>query len=356
MKIFLYNLATDKYKGFFASLIKFFLFLLSLIYWLLVKFLIFFNRRIQYRLPCKVVSVGNIIVGGTGKTTLVEFIARFLKNKGHKVAILSRGYKRQAPGYKLQATSYKLMGDEPYMLQMKLKDIPIIVDTDRIRAANRAVKDFHADTVILDDGFQQWKIVKDLEIVTIAAKNPFGNRRLLPAGILREPRSSLKRADIFVLTKTDLNANTDSIKTELNMVNPEGIIFESVHKPVGFYNINNIEELLGADFLKAKTVTLFCGIGDPGSFENLIAGLKINIGLFFRFTDHYHYARQDLEKIINASRDKDIDTIVTTEKDFARIAQMRIENKGSQIFVLRVELVIKDEQRFYNRLLKLYSD
>ena len=355
MKKCLYNLATDRARGLIANIIKVFLFILSVIYGLVVRALIFFCRFSSYRLDCKVVSVGNITLGGTGKTSLVEFIAKYLKQQGHKVVILSRGYKRKFTDYRLPITDYQTMGDEPYMLQMNLVDIPVIVDADRIRSGNRAISDYGADTVIFDDGLQQWRIKKDLEIVTIDATNPLGNRYLLPRGILRQPLSSLKRADVFVLTKTNLNADIDDIKDTLNRLNPSGIIIESIHQPSRFYNINKPDELFDTEILKGKTVTLFSGIGDPDSFENLIINLGVKIGLSFRFDDHHNYTRQDLDKLIKGSKDKNIDTIITTQKDAARLYELRLATLDLRLLVLRVELVIKDEQKFCNRLLSLYS-
>jgi tetraacyldisaccharide 4'-kinase len=241
------------------------------------------------------------------------------------------------------------------MLQMNLVEIPVIVDADRIRSGNRAICDYGADTVIFDDGFQQWKIKKDLEIVTIDATNPLGNRYLLPRGILRQPLSSLKRADVFVLTKTNINTDIEDIKDTLNKLNPSGIIIESIHQPQGFYNINKPDELFNAEVLKGKSVTLFSGIADPDSFENLIINLGIKIGLSFRFDDHHNYTRQDLDKIIKGSRDKNIDTIITTQKDAARLYELRLATLDLRLLVLRVQLAIKDEQKFSNRLLNLYS-
>lgn len=347
MKGYLYSLATDRAKGCIAGIIKILLFILSFIYGLAVRALIFFCRFSSYRLDCKVISVGNITLGGTGKTSLVEFIARYLKQQGHKVVILSRGYKRMHP---------ETMGDEPYMLQMNLKDIPVIADADRIRSGNRAIHDYGADTVIFDDGLQQWRIKKDLEIVTIDATNPLGNRYLLPRGILRQPLSSLKRADVFVLTKTNLNADIDGIKYTLNNLNPSGMIIETIHQPSGFYDINKPEELFNTQILKGKTAALFSGIGDPDSFEDLIIGLGIKIGLCFRFADHHNYTREDLDRIIKGSRDKNIDTIITTQKDAARLCELRLATPDLRLLVLRIGLVIKkNEQGFYDRLLKLYS-
>jgi tetraacyldisaccharide 4'-kinase len=355
MREYLYNLATDKYSGVGASLIKAVLWVFSLIYGGVVRILAFSYRIKPQQLNCQVISVGNITLGGTGKTSLVEFINRFLKEKGHSVAILTRGYKRKITSYELRVTSYETMGDEPYMLAKNLGDIPVLVDADRIRAAQLAERTYGVDTVILDDGFQQWRIKKDLEIVTIDATDPFGNGKVLPRGILREPLCALKRADIFVLTKTNLNPDIQEIKDFLSEINPKAAIFEAMHQPVGFYNINNSAELSPPEALKEKNVALVSGIADPGSFENLIASLGINIGLSRRFPDHHRYSPKDLENAIKEAQDKGIDTMVTTEKDAVRLAELGAMISRFKILVLRIELRIKDEQSFSDRLLRLYS-
>ena len=351
MQKYLYNLATGEYRGLIPSIIKVFLFILSLIYGLVVRILILFYRLNPSRLNCKVISVGNITLGGTGKTSLVEYIAKYLKPQGHKVAILSRGYKRIVHSSKFIVQSYEAMGDEPYMLSKNLGDTPVIVDSDRIRAAKEAIRDYRADTVILDDGFQQWKIKKDLEIVTIDATNPFGNQYLIPRGILREPLTSLKRADIFILTKTNLHPDIRDIKDFLARLNPGALIFESIHKPMGFYKIDQPDKLLNGDILKDKTVTLFSGIADPDSFENLIISLGIKVGSSFRFPDHHNYSPDDLDKIAQASKEKNIDTIVTTEKDATRLYELRATSYELKVLVLRIKLEVKNEEGFNSRLL-----
>jgi tetraacyldisaccharide 4'-kinase len=356
MQEYLYSLATDRKKGFIAVLIKILLFALSLIYGLLLRVLIFIYSIRPHRLKCKVISVGNITLGGTGKTSLVEFIARYLKKEGHKLAILSRGYKRKITGCGLENNDYAAMGDEPQMLKNNLKGTPVLVDTNRIRAANLGIHDYGVDTVILDDGLQQWKIKKDLEIVAIDAGNPFGNRQLLPRGILRQPLSTLGKADIFILTKTDLSADTEGIKNYLKRINPLADIFESMHKPAGFYKLGKSEKLFDADALKGKNVTVFSGIADPFYFENTLKNLKIDIGLSFRFPDHHPYSQKDLTNIAQESRRKNIEAIVTTEKDAVRLDEQALSCSLAAIFVLRIELAItKDEERFYYRLRKLYS-
>jgi len=356
MQKYLYDLATDKNKNFFAGVIKVFLFLLSLLYGLIVLLLIFIYRFKPCRLKCRVISVGNITLGGTGKTALVELIASCLKSKGYKVAILSRGYKRKVASRKSQVASHEAMGDEPYMLKTQLKDIPVLVDSCRCRSGWLAINNYAADTVILDDGFQQWKIKKDLEIVTVDAANPFGNRKLLPRGILRQPVSTLKKADVFVLTKTDLHKDTQSLRSFLQRINPAALIFESMHKPTGFYRIREGQAQLGADIFKGKKVALVCGIADPGYFESTIKSLSIDIGLSFRFPDHHQYCRKDLEDVFKKSAQQNIGTILTTQKDAAKIISVLPDDDLADVFVLRVKLeIIKDEQIFYHRLLKLYS-
>jgi len=364
---YLYNLATDKYRGIVPSILKLILFILSLIYGLVVRILIFFQSLWPFRLGCKVISVGNITLGGTGKTVLVEYIARYLKCQGKKVAIVSRGYKRvsKCQGVKVsECLSSKAsedrqsvfeMGDEPYMLSKKLGDIPVIVDADRIRGAKVAIKDFSADTIILDDAFQQWKIKKDLEIITVDASNPFGNKQLLPRGILREPLSSLKRADIFILTKVNLNPDISTVKNLLAKINPQAPIIESSHRVCGIHDILNLQENVNVDDLKSKIVGIFCGIGDPESFANSITSLGIKIGLSFSFRDHHNYTQKDLDGIVKSCKEKNIDTVVTTEKDASRILGSGLQFTGCGLLVLEIEIKLKDEQEFHNRLLKLYT-
>lgn len=354
IKRYLFNLATDKYHGLTACFVKGLLFILSFIYGITVRILGFVYRINPYRSACAVISIGNITLGGTGKTSLVEFTAKYLRQEGHRVAVITRGYGRKTQD-SIHDAQCENMGDEPYMLAKKLSGIPVVVDKNRTKAAKKAVKDYAADTLILDDGFQQWKIRKNLEIVVIDAVNPFGNRNLIPRGILREPLSSLKRADLFVLSKTDLSSDINSIKDYLVSIKPSTLIVESVHKPLGFYKINADDRLLGLNAFQGETVTLFSGIGDPASFESLILGLGIKIGLSFRFSDHHNYTPQDMEKIIRQSQEKNINTLITTEKDAVRLNTQYTILNTMNILVLCIELQITNNgQEFRNRLLRLY--
>jgi tetraacyldisaccharide 4'-kinase len=342
MRDYLYNLATDKAKGAISALIKIPLFALSLVYGLIVRILIFLYIRNQKQLESKVVGVGNITLGGTGKTSLVEFIAKALKKNGHRVAVLSRGYKR---------TRDTLMGDEPTMLAVKLKDVPVIVDADRFRGAKKAIKDYHADTLVLDDAFQQWRVKKDLEIVAIDSTKPFGNGRMIPRGILREPLSSLRRADIFILTKTNLIADTKGIRERLSVINPETPIVETVHKPVGLCELRNPARIFSPEFFDGKEVALFSGIGDPDSFAGVVRSMGLNVRLNLKFPDHFNYRQEDFDKIVNQAKVRNLNVIITTEKDAVRLTNIRIPGEGLQFLVLRIEIAVtKNEEALLSRL------
>jgi tetraacyldisaccharide 4'-kinase len=260
------------------------------------------------------------------------------------------------------------------MLSKNLAGIPIIVDTNRICALAKAHQDYGVDAVILDDGFQQWRIKKDLEIVVIDATYPFGNRQMIPRGVLREPLSSLRRADIFLLTKTDIGtSNILRTKNFLNLINPKAEIFEAVYKPIGFcpvrdYSATRKEKgvssgvceitggLLNIDALRGKTVTAVSGIADPDSFEHSLGSLGINIGLFFRFPDHFAYRKQVMNDILKKTQEINITTIITTEKDLVRM-QLETLSTKIKIFALRIELkVTTDEKKFFDRISGVFTN
>lgn len=346
-KEYIYNLVTGKIHGPRAAFLRGFLFFLSLVYGLGVVILAFLYRVKPVRLNAKVISVGNITLGGTGKTTFVEYLSKKLISAGNKVAVLSRGYKRD-----LRRPGAQGMGDEPAMLQRKFPRLFVIVDKNRVRGAMRAIKEYAADTLILDDGLQQWRIFKDLEIVTINAQDPFGNYSLLPKGFLREPLTALKRADIFVLTQVDLVSDTNLLAAKLKSINSRALIVESVHKPVGFVSVDKANEFLTLDALRGKQVAVFSGIGNAQGFESCICALGINIGKAFRFADHHDYVQADIYAIINETKQRNLDAIITTQKDAVKIRELAIE--GSGVLALDINLSItKNEAELNRRLLKL---
>lgn len=348
---FFYELATDKRSGLFDEIIKFFFLILSFVYGFIIRSMIFLYSINPYKANCKVISVGNITVGGTGKTTFVEYICKFLKSKGKMPVVISRGYKS-----KRNTDSIALsFGDEPYLLQQKLQGVPVISGADRVKLIKEAVDKYKADTVILDDGFQQWRIKKDLEIVMINAKFPFGNKKMLPAGILRQPLSTLKNADIFVFSKTNLSNVKEETLDLIKKIKQDPVIVQTQHLAQNFYSLKD-SKVYDLSSLQKKKVALFCGIGDPDSFESIVKLLGAEIVLSFRFDDHHFYSAAELKDIAMVACEKGCDFIMTTEKDAIRIKKEQIDSLSLEIVALSINMQItENENIIYDRLLKLYS-
>ncbi|MEW5758596.1 MAG: tetraacyldisaccharide 4'-kinase [Candidatus Omnitrophota bacterium] len=358
MKDYLYSIITDNKKGIFVSLIKFYLFCLSLVYSELLRIvLLCFRLKIfkTYTLPFKVISVGNITWGGTGKTPIVEFIARYLINQGRRPAILTRGYKRKskisakgrsALGGKNQESKidYKIMGDEPYLLKQKL-DIPVIVNSDRKKGAEIAKNKFNVDTIILDDGFQQFSIRKDLNILAIDALNPFGNFMVIPRGILREPLSSIARADIIIISKSNLikKENIDNIKKIIYKFNKKALIFEAAYELI-------------LPIIRENKICTITSIASPLSFKNILLNSGFDIILEFNFYDHYSFRKADIDKIVASCNMRNNKIIFTTEKDWVRLEQFKsiFDNAQIKIYILPLRIKIEDEAKLFSRIFTVY--
>lgn len=349
LKEYLYNLAIGKIKGPLGGFLRGCLFVLSLVYGMVVVIIAGFYRIKPVRLDAKVISVGNVTLGGTGKTTLVEYLSAKLSLAGNKVVVLTRGYKRNS-----RRSGTRGMGDEPAMLAKKLPQVPVVVDKNRIKAAQVAIRDYACSILILDDGLQQWKIFKDLEIVAIDANNPFGNYRMLPAGFLREPLFTLKRADIFVLTQVSCGQNLDDLTAKLRRINSRALIVEARHEVCGMSRIDQPDELINPEFLKGKPVTIFSGIGNPEGFQRSVSDLGMEVVKFHRFQDHYDYTAADILQIVKEAQENKSGAVITTQKDAVKIRDLGI--KGLEILVLEIKLsIIKNEVEFDRRLHQLYS-
>ncbi len=341
VKAYYVDLVQGKRKGALDAFFSFFLLCCSFVYGFLVKLVLACYQTgvcKTYQSPVRVISVGNLTWGGTGKTPLVETLARFFKDEGKNPAILIRGYGK----------------DEVAMLKSKFKEICVLAGRDRVRTAKSALKHCSADIIILDDGFQHWRLGRDLDIVLIDCKTPFGNRRLIPRGILREPLSSLTRADVFILTKSELaGENTGPIKQELRKYNPRAAIYEAVHTPRSLYRLTTKE---GVEFstIKDRPVALLAGIASPSSFVQTVSSLGAKVALRFDFPDHYRYGRKDLQKIAGQAAERQIETLITTEKDAAKLSGLfRPGEFTLEILVLGVELEInRGKEEFFNLLRK----
>ena len=302
-------------------------------------------------LPCTVISVGNIAVGGTGKTPAVVAIAGHLQRAGLRVAVLLRGYKRNAcegitvvsDGRQIHA-SPRESGDEAYMMARHLKGVPIIVGRERYLAGQIALERFHVDVLLLDDAFQHRQLGRDVDILTLPATHPFGNpARLLPAGTLREPPAALRRADIILLTHADTPEASVCAKTAVKGVAPDALVLESVHQPTHLY------PLIGADSgkrqdvetLKGKRLLAVCGIGNPDAFVGTLMRCSPASVELLAFPDHHVYMEADGQRIDAAFRAAKADLIVTTQKDTQKLVPV-LAHTGLPVVVLVIALVIAE--------------
>ena len=340
MKRFFLGIAQGKRKDIFAFLLVPFLYLLSLVYGIIVRVACFSYRRgilPGYKSKIKVISVGNITLGGTGKTPFVQYLAKSLFEEGKKVVILSRGYSM----------------DEPRLLEANLPGIKVITGRDRIKKAKEIEKNCPCEAIILDDGFQHWRLKRDLDIVLLNSREYLGNRNLIPCGILREPASSLRRADIIVLSKADMANDLSLIKEELRRINPLALVVESRHQPQELYIIDG--KGMGLNALNGKKVCLLSGIADPDSFARMVIKLGSSIALDLRYPDHYSYKDRDIPDIINKCRQRKLDTIVTTEKDLKRLPAA-IRETGLTVLVLKIELKITENEKvFFERIHRILA-
>ncbi len=358
---FAIDVILERRRGFRATFLRGLLFTLSLIYEQLVQLRLFFYRKRILReraLGCLVISIGNLTVGGTGKTPIVEKFARALQKGGRRVAILSRGYK-SVPGGRKRSIFDRLRrvapdpprvvsdgksllldsltaGDEPYMLAHNLKDVVVLVDKDRVKSGLFAIEQMRADTLLLDDGLQYLHLKHRLDIVLIDRQAPFGNEFLLPRGTLREPPHNLRRASYIFITKSTGTSN-EKLTERIRRYNRTAEIIECAHKPLHLQDVvtGGIAPLRKLD---GAFVGSFCGIAAPESFENGLRQLGAKIEIAKRFIDHHRYSEAEIQNFISRCIRRDLEMIVTTEKDAVRFP--RLNKTDVPIYFLRVEIEI----------------
>lgn len=311
----------------------------------------------HHTLGCQVLSVGNLTVGGTGKTPIVEVFARSLQGRGRKVAILSRGYKRKQPsigerlahavtlsekkkpplvvsdGKRLLLDS-AISGDEPYMLASNLPDVAVLVDKNRVKAGQYAIKHLGCDTLILDDGFQYLSLKHWLDIVLVDRTNPFGNQALLPRGILREPIKNIRRAGFIFITKSNGDGAED-LKRQLRELNPDAEISECRHCARYLKDVYTGEER-DLEHLRGLPIGAVSGIAVPKGFEDELVRQGAKVLYHKRYTDHHRYTQQEIIDVINKSHQRGAQAVITTEKDAVRFPL--IERRDVPIYYLRVEI------------------
>ena len=258
-----------------------------------------------------VISVGNITVGGTGKTVLVEDIARRLAASGHRPAIVSRGYTRERAGGE---------NDEFRVLAENLPHVPHVTGADRLAAARQARERFAADVIVLDDAFSHRRIARDLDIVTIDALCPFGYGYLLPRGLLREPPSALARAGLVVVTRADLatDAERDRLLADIRSLAPNAALVTARHEVTGLVDVRSGEQEDAAT-IKTKRAYVFCAIGNPLAFEHTAAGVCREIVGSCAFDDHHVFGPDELARVERLARQSGADCLLVTQKDRVKL-------------------------------------
>jgi tetraacyldisaccharide 4'-kinase len=362
LETFLLEVILEERRGSRAAIVRTLLYCFSKVFQVAIKIRRFlYNVRIlrDSTLGVQVIAIGNLTVGGTGKTPVVEKFARVLRDQGRNVAILSRGYRsKPTPAHKWLLNKVllrddttpprvvsdgksllldsEMAGDEPYMLASNLKDVVVLVDKDRVKSGRYAIEKFGCDTLLLDDGFQYWKLRgRRHDVVLIDRQQPFGNERLLPRGTLREPPSHLARASTIFITKSD--GKTEDLRKRISQFNSSAGVIECIHHPLYLEDVFTGQRV-NIDYLKGRKVASFSGIAQPESFEQNLVQLGAELVFSRRFADHHRFTQQEVLNAINRSKKRQADTIITTQKDAVRFP--KIDRRDLPIYFMRVEIKI----------------
>ncbi len=306
------------------------------------------------RLTKPVISVGNITVGGTGKTPLVEYIARYLTDEGHETVILTRGYGRRSTARVVlnagqPAPDWTAAGDEPLMLARRLPDVKIVVGADRYANGRFAEAAYGCDVFVLDDGFQHLQLGRDLNILVLDATDPFGDGELLPFGRLREPLYALRRADAVVVTRTDRAFDQEQLLGVLSACEVTAPVFFAYHDLVGVHELGT-RRPQAQRILVTQPIGVFSALGKPTVFEDDLANLGANIVFTKRFPDHYPYTATDITALVAEAQAAGATRLVTTEKDAVKVEGF--DFGGLPVSVVEIKTQFEDEVGLKSLLLR----
>ena len=294
-------------------------------------------------LECPVVSVGNLTVGGTGKTPAVELAVRTLLELGHKPGVLSRGYQRRSTGVQIVADAASIhldaeeAGDEPFLLARRLPGVPVVVGSNRFAAGTLARERLGITTLVLDDGFQHRTLAKDLEIVMARAASPWGNGRLLPGGPLREPLTGLARAHVVVATGARRAEDATEVRATVERIAPGVPVLTAVHVPTECFESSAMRFVPLSALGKVRLVA-FAGIGAPDGFSRTLGDTAAEVTAFERFADHHWYTREDLAQLDRRAADTGAEGLITTEKDWVRLRTLPPPKRPLYVLSVRLHL------------------
>lgn len=344
-----------------------FLWILSKVY----AFAIFLNEfayhqnwRKSYELNSRVVCIGNITTGGTGKTTTIMFAAKKLSEKGVRVSVVSRGYKRHAKKNEVvvlldqKSRAWHKAGDEPYMISEVLSEhkVPVVVSEDRYSACCTALRKFRSQIVLLDDGLQHHRLKRNTNIVLLDARMKSEDWHLLPLGNLRESVKGLNRADLILITHANQSGarKLEDIKDKVREINDELEILEAEHEPTFYFDIFTSKKLPLKNI--KGDVAVFSAIGEPESFEQTLKDLDLNLKQVWRFPDHQEYTEHNLRSLLDLRQDL---PLITTYKDFVKFPPHWREILQEKVYILFVDLKVrggkKEESKFLDTIYPGFS-
>jgi len=312
---------------------------------------LYLSGRFRTRaLGAPVISIGNLTTGGTGKTPLVEWVANELAQKGRQVCILTRGYGRPRSGTQVIVSNgseiladVNQAGDEPLLLAERLKGLAaVICDADRLSAACWAVENLKSDAFVLDDGFQHLRVARDLNLLTIDATSPWGNRRLLPAGILRESPAEVARADGIVITRTDDSDQTEELQREIDELSGGRPVFRSRMAICHLRRASGRESPVGPNEIKASRVAAFCGVGNPESFFALVRRAGYQLCHTQAFRDHRIYSQADIDRVVRESNKRGAQVLLTTAKDEVKLRALSF---ALPCYAVDIAIEIENEEK-----------
>ena len=317
------------------------------------------------RLDAAVISVGNITLGGTGKTPLVDYIARYLSKEGYSVAILTRGYGRRSKGQLVLngdvnrrgaaddssvEWSYGATGDEPLLLARSLPEVPVVVNKNRVEGGRWAARRLGSQVLILDDGYQHLRLARDLNLLVLDATDPFGGFRMAPFGRLREPLYAIKRADAVIVTRAHRPFDQAQLSSVLKYSCGDRIPIIYVYSAITGLRHLESGSVYNADEFTGWNAWVMCGIGNPRAFVDDITGIGVGVVGESFFRDHYEYAQDDMARVTAQARAAGADLIVTTEKDAVRLQGLKLPDVP--VYAAQLEVQSDDEVRLKSLLLR----
>lgn len=332
-----YDLVSGRRRGLMATLLRSVLTLIEGPYRLVVAWR---NRQYDtqadkvHHLEVPVVSVGNLTLGGTGKTPMVKWLARWFREADLRVTLLSRGY----------GTEEGVMNDEAMELEDALPDVPHLQNPDRVASGQIAIEELEAELLILDDGFQHRRLGRDLDIVLLDATEPFGFGHIFPRGALREPIGSLKRANVVCLTRSNLISATErnAIRERVVQQFPHAVWCESISEPIGLLSVDakgQATEIEPIDSLAKEAIVAFCGLGNPEAFRQTLVGMGIKVSQMLEFPDHHAYTAADVNSIGESAKQNKAKTILCTHKDLVKVRVTEIMNSQLKAVVIGAKIV-----------------